>query len=312
MKTRQLKLINLKQKLLFFLERKRTLEYNKKTIHSFIWSIFGMFSFLTSASADRKAFQNLHGADWTDGAAACFSCEQPFSMTRRRHHCRRCGKECCNTCSAMRLDELRACVFCFVSHKIASSPQKHTNPHNNNNEENAADDTNRPSIEVTSDRDTLPSFVYNHSLVSMADMQEDGSEYAGGERMSDFIITTPSRDFRDYSNSHRIDGESFLAPWAVTPSTDGSPTPVRPQGSGRITSPVVSDQLRANLDENSENENGNGAENETQSEIKNEAETTENPADSNETEQVAESSSNNEAVSNLASEEPKPADANEA
>uniref|UniRef100_A0A8C1B1D0 Zinc finger, FYVE domain containing 16 n=1 Tax=Cyprinus carpio carpio TaxID=630221 RepID=A0A8C1B1D0_CYPCA len=54
-------------------------------------------------------------------APNCMNCEQKFTFTKRRHHCRACGKvycaNCCNRkCRLKYLDkEARVCVICYVT-----------------------------------------------------------------------------------------------------------------------------------------------------------------------------------------------------
>jgi hypothetical protein len=51
----------------------------------------------------------------------CYGCEEPFTMYRRRHHCRMCGQVFCNNCSSYSIDGVmfnaqglvRACKDCF-------------------------------------------------------------------------------------------------------------------------------------------------------------------------------------------------------
>ncbi|OEU22088.1 FYVE/PHD zinc finger protein, partial [Fragilariopsis cylindrus CCMP1102] len=49
----------------------------------------------------------------------CYSCDAPFTVFRRRHHCRICGQVFCNTCSGYFVPAssnniiLRTCKMCF-------------------------------------------------------------------------------------------------------------------------------------------------------------------------------------------------------
>jgi len=51
----------------------------------------------------------------------CYDCEAPFTLFRRRHHCRICGQVFCNGCSAQNIDgslyniqgSVRVCNYCF-------------------------------------------------------------------------------------------------------------------------------------------------------------------------------------------------------
>jgi hypothetical protein len=183
-----------------------------------------MFSFLTSANADRKKFnaKNLNGV-WEEGKQVCFSCEKPFSFMMRRHHCRQCGKECCSTCSALKVEGDRACIFCFVSLKsdvlaaVNASRLSCTPPKGNINERD---------LSVGSDRSTLQSFVYNHSTVSMGDFYDDNTNNINNdnndnneiERSNNNDAQTPLKE-RD-ENSNKID--TFVAPWSISPSSAGN------------------------------------------------------------------------------------------
>ncbi|EGG18754.1 hypothetical protein DFA_02493 [Cavenderia fasciculata] len=59
---------------------------------------------------------------------ACSQCYLPFTVIRRRHHCRCCQREFCDACSLKRIavpqfnhnDPVRVCVYCYI----------HTNDHN--------------------------------------------------------------------------------------------------------------------------------------------------------------------------------------
>ncbi|KAI0229450.1 RUN and FYVE domain-containing protein 2 [Lamellibrachia satsuma] len=51
---------------------------------------------------DMKEMQAVNReAQWTEDkvVAACRQCERPFSVSRRKHHCRSCGEIFCNDCS---------------------------------------------------------------------------------------------------------------------------------------------------------------------------------------------------------------------
>ena len=56
----------------------------------------------------------------TDGKV-CFECKRPFSLTLRRHHCRRCGRSFCDRCSSQQTqlsslgyaDKVRVCQLCY-------------------------------------------------------------------------------------------------------------------------------------------------------------------------------------------------------
>jgi predicted RNA-binding Zn-ribbon protein involved in translation (DUF1610 family) len=55
---------------------------------------------------DKKLFNETHvGAVWMEDkeASNCLSCKKPFNVTRRRHHCRECGKIYCDRCSKYKI-----------------------------------------------------------------------------------------------------------------------------------------------------------------------------------------------------------------
>ncbi|XP_051834982.1 lateral signaling target protein 2 homolog isoform X1 [Antechinus flavipes] len=56
----------------------------------------------------------------------CTACQTPFSLTRRRHHCRNCGKIFCSRCSSKSVPlpwfgyvkPVRVCLHCYAAHVI--------------------------------------------------------------------------------------------------------------------------------------------------------------------------------------------------
>uniref|UniRef100_A0A8C1SJH9 Zinc finger, FYVE domain containing 16 n=1 Tax=Cyprinus carpio TaxID=7962 RepID=A0A8C1SJH9_CYPCA len=67
-------------------------------------------------------------------APNCMNCEQKFTFTKRRHHCRACGKvycaNCCNRkCRLKYLDkEARVCVICYVTIQRAQAHERMMSP----------------------------------------------------------------------------------------------------------------------------------------------------------------------------------------
>ena len=70
-----------------------------------------------------KKASDSHAAVWVpDGEAnTCMHCKKvQFTLVNRRHHCRKCGVVCCNTCSSKRFllpaqssKPLRVCLTCY-------------------------------------------------------------------------------------------------------------------------------------------------------------------------------------------------------
>uniref|UniRef100_A0A1A7XSQ3 Zinc finger, FYVE domain containing 16 n=3 Tax=Iconisemion striatum TaxID=60296 RepID=A0A1A7XSQ3_9TELE len=67
-------------------------------------------------------------------APSCMNCKQRFTFTKRRHHCRACGKvyctPCCNKkCRLKYLDkEARVCTFCFFTINKAQAVERMMSP----------------------------------------------------------------------------------------------------------------------------------------------------------------------------------------
>lgn len=57
---------------------------------------------------------NSHSVVWRPDCSSdtCFSCRKPFTLFRRRHHCRKCGLLYCGTCCPKRAchDGARVCI----------------------------------------------------------------------------------------------------------------------------------------------------------------------------------------------------------
>ncbi|KAK0154337.1 Zinc finger FYVE domain-containing protein 16 [Merluccius polli] len=91
-----------------------------------------------SGSADEGSDEGLgcRQPSWVPDAEApkCMSCDQRFTFTRRRHHCRACGKVycaiCCNRkCKLQYLEkEARVCNRCFESIQIAQALERMMSP----------------------------------------------------------------------------------------------------------------------------------------------------------------------------------------
>lgn len=65
-------------------------------------------------------------------ARRCLICKDSFTMVRRRHHCRGCGKLVCGRCSGYRLAMIgysklqRTCTTCFVFYQFTVVPLEST------------------------------------------------------------------------------------------------------------------------------------------------------------------------------------------
>ena len=55
-------------------------------------------------------------AVWTpdERVTSCARCAQPFTLFRRRHHCRVCGNCFCSACCKRRLRDERVCERLFA------------------------------------------------------------------------------------------------------------------------------------------------------------------------------------------------------
>jgi hypothetical protein len=57
-----------------------------------------------------------------DAAAACTMCQRSFTVARRKHHCRACGKIFCDDCSDKKValpaaeKPVRVCHACYLLH----------------------------------------------------------------------------------------------------------------------------------------------------------------------------------------------------
>lgn len=80
--------------------------------------------------------------EWTDSPFCC-RCNDSFSLTLRKHHCRRCGRTFCQACSSKNAplpdlgvyEAVRVCEGCFQSspHGIKSLPKTSFKKHQENN-----------------------------------------------------------------------------------------------------------------------------------------------------------------------------------
>mmetsp|Transcript_19301 Transcript_19301/g.41712 ORF Transcript_19301/g.41712 Transcript_19301/m.41712 type:complete len:332 (+) Transcript_19301:127-1122(+) len=67
-----------------------------------------------------------------DEQSRCFGCKDPFTLFRRRHHCRNCGRIFCNPCSGRRIplgnigytQPVRVCNVCFSSISAAAKSER--------------------------------------------------------------------------------------------------------------------------------------------------------------------------------------------
>ncbi|KAI3641444.1 hypothetical protein MIR68_000574 [Amoeboaphelidium protococcarum] len=83
-------------------------------------------SFPPASSSDTHGYSSFMldttaAPDWSD-SDTCERCRELFTLTKRKHHCRNCGKTFCNSCSSrsMKLpklginEEVRVCENCYL------------------------------------------------------------------------------------------------------------------------------------------------------------------------------------------------------
>ncbi|XP_069507605.1 lateral signaling target protein 2 homolog isoform X2 [Ambystoma mexicanum] len=80
------------------------------------------------ASEEGERKPNTNGPpEWVPDSASssCMDCQAPFTLVRRRHHCRSCGKIFCSKCSTHmvplphfgHMKAVRVCNHCFATHR---------------------------------------------------------------------------------------------------------------------------------------------------------------------------------------------------
>eukprot|EP00602_Paraphysomonas_sp_CaronLab_P009360 CAMPEP_0185038048 /NCGR_PEP_ID=MMETSP1103-20130426/33223_1 /TAXON_ID=36769 /ORGANISM="Paraphysomonas bandaiensis, Strain Caron Lab Isolate" /LENGTH=1645 /DNA_ID=CAMNT_0027576313 /DNA_START=45 /DNA_END=4979 /DNA_ORIENTATION=+ len=117
----------------------------------------------------------------------CYSCEVPFTMYRRRHHCRMCGQVFCNPCSSFYIElesgtqgPVRSCRLCFeqlgeiYDRDLKAPPKRRT-----------VSGPRRPELQVYGD----PGSRSNSSVCN-----DDASYDNGSGQGQRFFETAESRD----------------------------------------------------------------------------------------------------------------------
>lgn len=70
----------------------------------------------TKGKGNIKYNFKVNNDSWQN-ANFCFLCERKFNKIKYpRHHCRLCGKSCCDDCSKKRITKNRVCDICFMKH----------------------------------------------------------------------------------------------------------------------------------------------------------------------------------------------------
>ncbi|KAM6379963.1 lateral signaling target protein 2 homolog [Pluvialis apricaria] len=87
----------------------------------------------TEAAGLQRAGGAPHLPEWVPDSTCsqCSACRSPFTLLRRRHHCRSCGKIFCARCSphAAALPHygqpkpVRVCTHCYVAH-LSPAPRR--------------------------------------------------------------------------------------------------------------------------------------------------------------------------------------------
>jgi len=99
------------EKDLWLYDLNRVIEYNKT----------GQWAEITTDKNPNKVF-SLEAPIWVPDADVdkCMICSSSFTMIRRKHHCRNCGKAVCSNCSSNKIympnisrNILRACDNCY-------------------------------------------------------------------------------------------------------------------------------------------------------------------------------------------------------
>lgn len=71
--------------------------------HTLTRESFGSFTSFGSDDSSLSLSASVAQCDWTPDCVSCEICSVKFSMTKRRHHCRKCGKCICKTCSPKKM-----------------------------------------------------------------------------------------------------------------------------------------------------------------------------------------------------------------
>ncbi|KAG1470556.1 hypothetical protein G6F56_002616 [Rhizopus delemar] len=155
--------------------------YTRKSIDSDTQSVITNFSISNTNSLSR-ILARLRGQKndkefWMpdEQCKECYKCRKPFTLLRRKHHCRTCGQIFCSKCAShivsgklfKQKGQVRVCNFCF-SEQQQQQPQHHE------------DCTMEPIIHFKSTHSPLSKQVTNETIHSEP-KQEDKTEDYGSQ-----------------------------------------------------------------------------------------------------------------------------------
>jgi hypothetical protein len=135
----------------------------------------------------------------------CYACELPFTMYRRRHHCRMCGQVFCNQCSSYYIERdegpVRSCRLCYE--QLGDSFERDTKL------------KRKTSSRKLSDSSNPTSFYESLAAGLIKDAEEgDGSRsISGNERglVVVYVIVIITTHFREIIHRDSVSGYSLCS-----------------------------------------------------------------------------------------------------
>eukprot|EP01087_Luapelamoeba_hula_P010479 TRINITY_DN2777_c1_g1_i1.p1 TRINITY_DN2777_c1_g1~~TRINITY_DN2777_c1_g1_i1.p1 ORF type:complete len:786 (-),score=143.25 TRINITY_DN2777_c1_g1_i1:272-2629(-) len=146
-------------------------------------------------------------------AKICQMCGTGFTVVKRRHHCRNCGKLVCGTCSAnrCRLTKLktdkpvRVCTFCFEWLKVRAANGEHSSPVSRR-------ETQAPGVEASpTTKPPRRTLLFALTSLSEASILTRSHHASGNENLIRRSVKTgPNTTDPDRMKSHTVDSANIM------------------------------------------------------------------------------------------------------